>query len=710
MNRWIILILLMFSVAAGATVLPPQQWLTVQLSDHSLLDVRPYTAADALSGNLVVMAETRDGVLLLEENGLWYYARQTAEGHWYAGEPLLSGDIPASPAGRTLSSSVSSAAAFTVQSSTADVPQRYPYRYQAELNPGGFEQPLLVVRVAFADQEFTYTDAEVAQRFFASAQSVQAFYLENSYQQFRIVPARESSAAADDGIVQVTLTASHPDFGNGYSGASQALAQQALAAAAAYVDLPAYDRNQDGWLDPNELALVVMVAGYEQAYGGAATTHPRVWAHKATTYQAEMGGYYFGEYALFGEQHQDHLATIGLFCHELGHLLFDLPDLYDTSGDGMGIGRWGLMGLGGWNRNSGYAGEQPAHMLAWSKELAGFIRPEKAGAGLNDVSLRALSDAGDALEVVLDDYRHGERLLLEYRFQSGFDSGLPGSGVLVSRVNDRVGFGSLSSGIQGSGRLLTIEEADGRYDLASNSNLGEASDVFRTLSAELQFSAEAGAEGGKAVELLTVETSQVAAMSLLLSRASQGSNIGLDELPPNAVFGSYGGSVSIRMTLDSGSSSQADGVDFFAMGDGRVSLQLTGMDGQVLAATGKQSVAAGWNRLLFPLAADISAQSDVILMVEASAGGLYAPLATDAQGMASGLTEILDNGSYVVAPFDASIRLLVTGADGADSAAGNIQPAATDTVAPASSSSSSGGGFFRPFWLLLLAVFLRRRS
>ena len=53
---------------------------------------------------------------------------------------------------------------------------------------------------------------------------------------------------------------------------------------------------------------------------------------------------------------------IGVFCHEYGHA-FGLPDLYDTNGQGEGIGHWGLMGSGNWNAPS-----NPAHMSAWAKE------------------------------------------------------------------------------------------------------------------------------------------------------------------------------------------------------------------------------------------------------------------------------------------------------------------------------------------------------
>ena len=52
-------------------------------------------------------------------------------------------------------------------------------------------------------------------------------------------------------------------------------------------------------------------------------------------------------------------------------LIFDLPDLYDTSSEiGAGIGYFGLMGIrfmGAYKSSSEKAGATPVHLSAWSK-------------------------------------------------------------------------------------------------------------------------------------------------------------------------------------------------------------------------------------------------------------------------------------------------------------------------------------------------------
>ncbi|WP_430461974.1 M6 family metalloprotease domain-containing protein [Thalassolituus sp. LLYu03] len=714
MTRWIAALLLMLTSAAQATLLPPQEWMSVTLADGSALDIRTLAVVDGARSQALILAETRTGATVTEINGHWFTVREDDNGLWAVdhaveGEGELPVPVVAVPEVRLSAASVS----FSSAVSLAAAAERQPFRYTAGTD---FDQHLLVVRVAFADQAFTYSDDDIAQRFFGSSDSVQAYFLENSYGKFRVLPAAESSGTANDGVVRITLNSAHPDFGNSYSGSSQALAREVLAQVGAGLDLSAYDQNQDGWLDPNELGLVIMVAGYEQAYGGAATTHPRVWAHKASTYQGSVGNELFSEYALFGERHQSHLATIGVICHELGHLLFDLPDLYDTSGSGLGIGRWGLMGLGGWNRDSGYAGERPAHLLGWSKQQAGFIDPQELKAGVNELELRAVSDAGDVVEVNLDAYRHGERLLLEHRHQSGYDAGLPGSGVLVTRINDLAGFGSLSASATDL-RLLAIEEADGRDDLLSNSNLGEASDVFSSASGQLLFSAAADAAGGNSVELLAVEAGVVADLSVELASVPSGNNLGLDELPANAVYGSYGGSAQLRVLLAADNLLSADGIDFYALGSGTVLVDLSA-DGQRLLSGQSFSVQKGWNRLLWSNPLNLTGARNLQLDITSSAGGSYAPFAVDAQGDASGQTYLVNGSATAVAAFDASVRLLVqqTGNSSAAVVDKSVSQGASssDSASSASSadSSSGSGGFFNPLWLLTLAAFAgsRRRA
>jgi M6 family metalloprotease-like protein len=71
----------------------------------------------------------------------------------------------------------------------------------------------------------------------------------------------------------------------------------------------------------------------------------------------------------------DQIMPISTIAHEFGHML-GLPDLYGTDANGnevsYGIGRWGLMRTGPWNKINTDA-DCPAHMEAWSKYFLGWV-------------------------------------------------------------------------------------------------------------------------------------------------------------------------------------------------------------------------------------------------------------------------------------------------------------------------------------------------
>ena len=99
-----------------------------------------------------------------------------------------------------------------------------------------------------------------------------------------------------------------------------------------------YDKNGDTNITPDELIIVFLIAGNEDAFTGP-TSDPGVWAHESCTKPANtpfldnvhlMGCNIQGNYAVFGERHRlrnyDVDATIGIIAHELGHAVQDQQD------------------------------------------------------------------------------------------------------------------------------------------------------------------------------------------------------------------------------------------------------------------------------------------------------------------------------------------------------------------------------------------------
>ena len=216
MIRIIILFLLLTGWQAGHAQTPPAlEWAEIHLADgvsHKVMLLGSRSAP-------YLMLE--DGRYLVEQQGIYYLARlqdnryATSTGEEFGRSESY--QAPEEKESRQASSTVSA---------QANPPTRTPYRYQG----GAYEQPLVVVRVAFSDHGFEYSDAEISSRIFGSSDSVSSYFFEGSGQQFRIVPASESDGASGDGIIRTTLSSAHPDFGSSYGTQSRNLVTSALQA------------------------------------------------------------------------------------------------------------------------------------------------------------------------------------------------------------------------------------------------------------------------------------------------------------------------------------------------------------------------------------------------------------------------------------------------------------------------------------------------
>lgn len=610
---------------------------------------------------------------------------------------------------QTLKSVAVTSASVSSNISAAGIPQSSAGQYVS--------QPVLLLRLSFTDRDFKYSRSDFERLIFSkdpSVSSVAQYYLENSYQQFHISPAQEIQGVANDGIIDVRLPYEHPNFGENYGSRSQSLVRDALKEIQGLIDLSLFDRNGDSLIEPNELAVVVMVAGYENAYGGSAAPEPRIWAHKSDISGASLNGFNVASFAMFGEQHQNHLATIGIISHEMGHLLFALPDLYDRQGDSNGIGRWGLMGLGSWNSRGGYSGSSPAHMMAWSKVKAGFIKPMDVMGSELEFALKSATNVPDAMRVWLDPFRHGEHFLLEYRKQSKLDRGLPGEGLLISHIDDWVGYGH--AGPQNDvaeHKLVDIEEADGRNDLDQLENRGDRLDVYNDAYGQDYFGASSlpasldyhGNSSG--VEISNIRVGSTARGAITLPYNKLGDNLGHDTNVgvPWGVSGKETKSL-IELSL-SKDLSWAHGMDVFSPGVGQLTISLFTyfVDGELsgeIHSTEMRNVSSGWNRISFSERVDLSGFEKVFVRVSVRSD-TSRPFSIDNLGGASGLSYVESNGVYRKVSFDFNQRLLVAN----QQQAFNYQVPKSVAYGSKEKDKSSGGGS-AVFLFLLCLLGLRK--
>ena len=202
----------------------------------------------------------------------------------------------------------------------------------------------------------------------------------------------------------------------------------------------------------------------------------------------EVGGL---GYTTFGEMHCEggagnapgHMATIGIMAHEFGHDI-NWPDLYDLDGSGEGIGEYSLMSGGTWSSQPGQlVGESPAHPDAWSLWYQGWVTPAAVTPGTRDVQV----DTGESVLVSPNpggvDWLFGgtsgtgEYFLIENRQKVGFDSALPGCGLVAYRIDETV-TSSNAANMNENDPLVKVLEADGLDHLYLGTNRGDPGDAY----------------------------------------------------------------------------------------------------------------------------------------------------------------------------------------------------------------------------------------
>ena len=333
---------------------------------------------------------------------------------------------------------------------------------------------VLVIAVEYDDQPATYNaTSDVQAMAFGGSSSIAHYFSDVSYSSVTIAPPTETSGTANDGVIGwLNLGTTHPNTGGAVNSSNQQISKDAIEAADAYIDFSAYDSDNNGTLDASELSIIVMVAGYENAYSN---TYPAVWAHKwdmSTVGYPVVDSVTIEEYAQVGEIHLGHFAEFGVVAHEVGHLLLGLPDLYDTdfsNGASYGIGAFGLMGGGSWGADFGLdAGSSPVHPTAWSKQYLDWGTVTILS-GTQTVNFPKV-DGNSASIFRINTSDANQYFLVENRLNTGYDIGFKrygGSwyfgGLAIYHIDETVISACLASNCVNddeNNKGIDVEEAD----------------------------------------------------------------------------------------------------------------------------------------------------------------------------------------------------------------------------------------------------------
>jgi M6 family metalloprotease-like protein/uncharacterized repeat protein (TIGR02543 family) len=380
----------------------------------------------------------------------------------------------------------------------------------AQDSPNVGSQPAIVLLVDYVNQAATTTEAQWASKFFGTTNSVNDYYDEVSYNQLDFPAAAESFGTANNGVVGwLRLASNHPNTDQNIDAVNRNIVKAAIQASDPFVNDSTFDTNGNGSIQRRELHISVIVGGHETSYGGPGQSCGNsVWGHNWALFGSEAptaDGKQVGSdatgggYTQFGEKHcwsgdptDDHMATIGIMVHEMGHDL-NLPDLYDTNGGSDGIGEWSVMASGSWTTTgSNPAGFSPVHMDAFSKWYEGWLTPTQITGAQTGVQLSQMSNNADVYQLLDNpgspavDWTFqqnpgtGEYFLVENRQLSGYDAGLPGCGLLIWHI-DETRTATNSANATEARKLVDLEEADGLNELDSDADFeaGDNGDPYR---------------------------------------------------------------------------------------------------------------------------------------------------------------------------------------------------------------------------------------
>ncbi|MFZ4583047.1 MAG: M6 family metalloprotease domain-containing protein, partial [Paludibacter sp.] len=299
----------------------------------------------------------------------------------------------------------------------------------------------LVILVNFSDKSYVTPSAKTAftnllnqtgYSINGGTGSARDYFIESSYGQF---------SPQFDVVGPYTLPNNMSFYGkNNASGDDENPQQMVIdacaAADAAGIDFKQYDIDNNGIVDN----IFVYYAGNNEAEGADANT---VWPHRwsLNDYNTKFDGKTIFDYACTSELNGSSgskMCGIGTFTHEFGHVL-GLVDYYHTSDNNkLALENWSIMDGGAYNN----VGRTPPTYSAFDRFYLGWLTPIVLSNAQN-ITLNPLISSNKAC-LIAQNSTHNlignnpsptEFFMVENRYRTGFDSYLPGEGLLIWHID-----------------------------------------------------------------------------------------------------------------------------------------------------------------------------------------------------------------------------------------------------------------------------------
>lgn len=408
---------------------------------------------------------SEDDYLLVEKDGALYYGTTDASGEIAASDILVSPMMARTSAENDFLSKVEMPKVYEAlerkasRSNALRVQANGPGLFEGSNFPVTGKQKVLVILVEYKDVKFTLDDPygyfhrmlnEEGFSDYNATGSARDYFLYNSCGQFE--PEFDVYGPLELSKVRKFYGGNdlYGDDQNAYM-----MAVEACQLLDETVDFSEFDRNGDGFVDN----VFIFYAGEGEATGGGPDT---VWPHSweishATNKEYVLDGVKLDRYGCSNEWEDNRPDGVGTFIHEFSHVM-GLPDLYATSyTSAFTPGYWSALDYGPYNND----GCTPPNYGAFERYALGWLDPEPITGG-EDVTLRPV---GENVARIILSGDPDEYFLLENRQQTGWDTYIPGHGMLVWHIDyDPVAWANNTVNNSSRHQRVDIEEADGRQN------------------------------------------------------------------------------------------------------------------------------------------------------------------------------------------------------------------------------------------------------
>ncbi len=345
-----------------------------------------------------------------------------------------------------------------------ETPLRVVRRAAAERAPLRNDVRVIVVLVDFVDAPMTRSADQFRDLFFSTGKiptgSVREYFTEVSNNLITVT---------GDVVGPYRLPRTLATYAGGGSGTdnpepnARTMARDAAQLANPDVDFAPFDNDGNGFVD----AFIVIHAGPGAEETGSGN---HIWSHK---WVLAGGAFNADTTKIFAYLTVPEDCRIGVCAHELGHLVFGWPDLYDTDESSEGLGNWCLMGGGSWNGS----GDIPAHPSAWCKVGQGWVSVVNRTTN-GTVTIKDVKTSKKVYRLWKNGSAGDEHFLVEHRRRTGYDRLLPGEGLLVYHIDD-----AIDGNENENHPKVKLLEADNQAHLHNAVNRGDDGDSYPGRSA-----------------------------------------------------------------------------------------------------------------------------------------------------------------------------------------------------------------------------------